>query len=867
MTAALVVLAGTLTVQYLVIGCLVVPRLSGLAEARGAALTIAKWGAGAFFVGCALTHAGLMISALTDRGSLPGMAPAIGGMTGHGSMAGMAAHAHAAMAMSGRRMLLEHVLPHLAQVVGGGAFIWIAFRRLDVRFTVKEFGAAERARARLASLVEHSEDAILAVNADGVLTAWNRGAELLFGRATADVIGRPMVALSPPEHRVEHETLLGKALAGHAVRHHETVGLRADGELIQIAVTLSAVPDTEGGLMGASAVIRDISEKQAQQQRLADLLDRERCAREAAEDARHKLEAAEARFRAAFEHAPIGVALMGTRPGVEGRFLQVNPALCAMTGYPRGELEQLTSGDISHPDALAEDAPAPRGLRQGRPGGFLREKRYRHADGHEIWVEVRASAVRDQDGDSDYNVVHIQDITDARRHEQELRHLADHDPLTGLVNRRRFEADLNATLARARTSREPTAVLVIDLDNFKGVNDAYGHAGGDAVLRDVARTLRKNVRAHDVIGRLGGDEFGIVLAQTSPESARRVAATLLQALDRDLVSSRPAKVTASIGVNVVDSDESLTADALLVEADVAMYDAKEAGRNRIAVASSGDLAADRGRARTRWARQVHDALRDDRFELWEQPILNLTTGLCDRSELLVRMLGDAGSVIPPASFLGIAERFGQVSAIDKWVVTHAVRLLAARQAAGCAQHLEINLSGASITDDTVLEHVLTEVASSSIDPRLLTFEITETAAIDNFGTAQRFSNQLTALGCELALDDFGTGFGSFYYLKHLPLHTVKIDGEFIQDLARSSEDRLTVRAIAEVLHGLNKRTIAERVADEATLQLLREYGIQHAQGFHIGRPQPARTLPYGAAAERESRPTPARGSSATHRIS
>jgi EAL domain-containing protein (putative c-di-GMP-specific phosphodiesterase class I) len=270
-----------------------------------------------------------------------------------------------------------------------------------------------------------------------------------------------------------------------------------------------------------------------------------------------------------------------------------------------------------------------------------------------------------------------------------------------------------------------------------------------------------------------------------------------------------------------------------------MYEAKEAGRDRLAVNAASTGTGNSIEHRFAWAERIRGALEHDRFTLHHQPILDLRSGLVTRHEVLLRMVDDQGAIIPPGAFLGTAERFGLINSIDKWVVRQAIALIAEHQQAGHALSLEVNLSGRSIDDPALPELIETELANRSVDPASLTFEITETAAITNMELARSLAQRLTSLGCRFALDDFGAGFASFYYLKHLPLHYVKIDGGFIRELPRSAPDRLVVKAMVEIADAMGLETIAEFVEDAETLELLRELGVDYAQGYHVARPRPA----------------------------
>jgi EAL domain-containing protein (putative c-di-GMP-specific phosphodiesterase class I) len=275
---------------------------------------------------------------------------------------------------------------------------------------------------------------------------------------------------------------------------------------------------------------------------------------------------------------------------------------------------------------------------------------------------------------------------------------------------------------------------------------------------------------------------------------------------------------------------------VLVDADLAMYDAKDGGRDGYSLYLPGALAASRTQARLAWMDRIRGALDDDRFTLLAQPILDLTTGHVVHHELLLRMIDEDGDLLPPGSFLAIAERFGLVAEIDAWVCRRAIRTLATYP--GRELTLEVNLSGASIGSPELLASIESEIAASGVDPRALIFEVTETAAVSNIPRARAFADRLNALGCRFALDDFGAGFGSFYYLKHLPFDFLKIDGEFVRHCTTSSVDRVIISSLVRVASGLGKRTIAEYVDDRATIELLRDLGVDLAQGYAIGKPAP-----------------------------
>jgi diguanylate cyclase (GGDEF)-like protein len=401
---------------------------------------------------------------------------------------------------------------------------------------------------------------------------------------------------------------------------------------------------------------------------------------------------------------------------------------------------------------------------------------------------------------------------------------ADHDHLTELYNRRRLTSELERELLQAARYERSGALLMLDLDNFKFVNDSCGHGAGDRLLKAIAQVLDERVRGSDVVARLGGDEFAVILPEADAEQARTVAEALRRAV-REVPSELGLPTGMSVGIALFGSVERSTVDDVLAAADVALYRAKESGGDRV------ELYCGEASARLTWVGRIQDALRDDRFVVYAQPLVDLSTGDVVRHELLLRLVGSDGEVISPNEFLPVAERFGLITAIDRWVLGRALEL------ARAGRRVAINLSGQSIGDAEILESVR-DAIDAGLDASCLAFELTETAAVRNLDAARRFTRELTALGCEVALDDFGTGFGSYTYLKHLSARYVKIDLEFIRDVARSEVDGHVVRSIVDVAHALGKLTVAEGVEDAATLDAVRRLGVDWAQGFHLGRPLP-----------------------------
>ncbi len=527
-----------------------------------------------------------------------------------------------------------------------------------------------------------------------------------------------------------------------------------------------------------------------------------------------------------------------------GRTTFVNPAAAEMLGGDEAAMIGVSLHDLVHASAADRDAghshsdcPLHTALRDGIADSAEEELFFRR-DGAVFPVAYNLTPMRES-GSLAGAVLTFRDVSERRRFERQLRHFADHDPLTDLFNRRRFEEEISRHAAQIARRGGHGAVMLIDLDNFKYANDTLGHRAGDEILRRVAGLLRDRLRATDVLARLGADEFSVLLADATPSETTRVAEELAELIrsQQFAFDGRSLRITASIGIIPV-AGGGLTPEELMVRADLAMYQAKEAGRDRISSYTEETAVATRERIGLTWVERIRKALDEERLVLHGQPIYDLKAKRVSQVELLLRMFDDDGELIAPGNFLPTAERFGLVQQIDAWVVRQAIRRLERISSGGQQLALEVNLSGLSISDPELPRMIESELAGSSIDPGNLVFEITETAAIASMDEARAFAESLTRLGCRFALDDFGAGFGSFFYLKYLPVDYLKIDGEFIQNLPRSSVDQRMVRAMVDVAAGLGLRTIAEFVESESTVDLLREYGIDLVQGNYVGRPRP-----------------------------
>ena len=541
---------------------------------------------------------------------------------------------------------------------------------------------------------------------------------------------------------------------------------------------------------------------------------------------------AERRFARLVERLP--AIVYEAEPGPEGLWLYVSGFVETLLGYTPEEWRADPTLWVRslHDDDRGPVLAAEERLTAGERIAI--EYRMHARDGSLVWVRDESARVLDEQGRLLVEGI-LTDITERKASEDRLQHLADHDGLTDLLNRRRFIEELELEIAATRRGMRSSAAIVLDVDGFKFVNDSLGHQAGDELIRAVARTLAGRLRGSDAIARLGGDEFACLLRGTSGEEADAVAGELVATLrERPFpVGGETVRVTASAGIAPLEAD---TAEAVLAAADVAMYEAKHAGRDRV-VRFTEDLRAELERGRS-WVARLNDALERDGFELLAQPVLSLRSREVALHELLLRLRDENGELCGPEAFMPVAERFDLVEAIDAWVLRHVFALQREHGAGLC---LAVNLSARSI-GPAVVELLERERTAGGIDPRMLIVEVQETAAIADIHQARTFSEALARLGFQIALDDFGAGLGSFSSLRALPIDYLKIDGEFVRGLTRSPVDREIVKAIVALARAADRRTIAEFVSDQETLELLSEFGVDLAQGFHIGRPRPLEEL-------------------------
>ncbi|MEW6591574.1 MAG: EAL domain-containing protein, partial [Pseudomonadota bacterium] len=535
-----------------------------------------------------------------------------------------------------------------------------------------------------------------------------------------------------------------------------------------------------------------------------------------------------------------GVITTDTR----GMVRYLNPVAEALTGCALADAvgksietlyrvqDQATGSPLANPVrlCLAEDAAV----------SGVSNAQLVSADGHAYAVEETASPIRDKDGTTIGAVLVFHDVTAAREASRKLAYQATHDTLTGLINRREFERQIDDALQTAHREGVEHAFCYMDLDQFKVVNDTCGHTAGDALLVELSTLMRHRVRDLDTLARLGGDEFGILLRNVPIAEARALAEDIRNRVRdyRFLWESQSFEVGISIGVVPIRADTATVAE-IFSNADVACFVAKDKGRNQIHVSNLDDVEQARRHLEMQWSVRIPYALERDRFVLHFQKVLPIDPASSQppRCELLVRMLDEDGSLILPGRLIPAAERFRHMPEIDRWVIRHALQLIARDNGGSGMAAYAINLSGQSMGQEDLLDFVRRELLRSGVRPGLVTFEITETAAIRNISHAARFISELKKMGCQFALDDFGSGLSSFGYLKMLPVDYLKIDGSFVRNMVHDEHDHSIVVAISQIARTLMIACVAEFVEDAPTLRALQAIGVDYGQGYFLHRPE------------------------------
>ena len=679
--------------------------------------------------------------------------------------------------------------------------------------------ALKESEERFRTAFEDAPIGVALVDLDGRRFRANWALCEMLGCSEQDLLGTDYLEHVHPEDReisTEHfrRTLEEEAGSYELERRY----LHADEHVVWNLTSVSLIRDSEGNPSYFVCFHQDITE------------------RERAEKA---LQESEQRFRNSFRDAAIGMALVGT----DGRFLQVNRALCRIVGYSEEELLEKTFQEITHPEDLDADLDHARRMLAGEIETYQMEKRYLHKEGHVIWILLSGSLVHDEDGEPLYFIAQIQDMTDRKRMEEQLRHQAFHDRLTDLPNRHLFMDGLERALRRTRRRRRgrKVAVLYLDLDDFKVVNDTLGHEAGDLLLVMVGERLRWCLRPEDILARFGGDEFAVLLEEVeAPSDAAKVAERIGERFREPFVlEGREFVIKPSIGIAVGTARQN-TAEELLRDADTAMYQAKERDDDyRVFDPNMYEQAL----RRLKLESDLRRAIEDEEFVVCYQPIVDLNTGETWRMEALVRWEHpEQEGLLAPPQFVPVAEEAGLVVPIGSWVLEEACRQGAKWQ----REHPRtlplvtyVNLSAKQLRHPDVAQTVEETLKETEFEAHCLSLDITETLYIEALRGNTAVLDKLKKMGVRISIDDFGVGYSSLAYLKRLPADTLKIDKSFVAGLGEDVEDTAIVQMIIDLAHTLGMEVIAEGVESEEQAEQLKEMGCDLGQGYYFAEPLPS----------------------------
>jgi diguanylate cyclase (GGDEF)-like protein/PAS domain S-box-containing protein len=681
--------------------------------------------------------------------------------------------------------------------------------------------AGERDAPKLfTELGDRIHEAVL-LHGDVILYA-NRQFASFVGVENGELIGRRLADLVPPEYAELVSENIRRRLAGEsAAERYEIDMVGLQGQMTRLEIASTPVEYDKGSALLITGV-EILPTQTVQALRLS----------EASSDSQ------------ALALDSLAEAIITTDR--DGRITYMNPAAEQLTGTApdaaAGKLLEEIVSLVDESDRRLLSDPVHQALTSGAPVNLSRRALLlSRGNGSERSIELSASPIRNSARDLTGAVVMLHDVTEMRGLTRQMSYQATHDALTGLVNRREFERRLEEAIESGHRGDGQHVLAYLDLDRFKLVNDTSGHLAGDSMLREVAKLLRDAVRDSDTVGRIGGDEFGILLVGCPLDKARQIADDVTRAVGdhRFVWRDKIYNVGASIGL-VEISRESGTLEELLAAADTACYVAKKQGSGRVVVYSARDEALARHTGEIQWLQRLQSALKENRFHLYHQVIVPAHEEEAGPAmEVLVRLQDESGHDLLPAEFMRAAERYRLMGLVDRWVVQTTLAALGRGAIAVEPRHsVAINISGQTLGDAQFLEFVVECLDSTGVTPGQVCFEIAESAVIANLDHARRFVGVLHGMGCQFALDDFGSGVGSFSNLKTLPLDYLKIDGSFIRNLARDSVNQAMVTAMIKLARTLNFKVIAEHVEDSAAEEAARRMGVDYLQGYAIGRPQP-----------------------------
>ena len=548
------------------------------------------------------------------------------------------------------------------------------------------------------------------------------------------------------------------------------------------------------------------------------------------------LKNSEERFRAFFELTGVGAFQADPR---DGRLVLVNRSFCKITGYGGEDMMSLTLPGITHPDDLADHLREFEMLLAGKQAQYDTDKRFLHKDGRTVWVHLSLTLLRDRKGLPLRAIGIVQDITGKKSAEEEIRHIANHDALTGLPNRRLFIELTRLEMAQAGRNREKIAFLFLDMDRFKDVNDALGHGAGDEMLVEVASRIRSNLRKSDTVARVGGDEFNIILPGIArAEDGAEIASKLVESFQAPFfIAGHELRMTASIGISVYPDDDT-DMDNLFRYADIAMYHAKKQGRN--AYQFYNPAINTRSIERMAMEGRLRHCLERGELVVHYQPQVDLRTGKIVCAESLVRWDHPGKGLLVPGSFIPIAEETGMISAIDLWVLNTICRQAKAWLNMGHpAFCVAVNLSARLFQDPGLVPKISKTLADSGFPPNCLTLEITEAMAMCNIENTAEKIDALSQMGIHISVGRFGTGYSSLACLKRLPISRLKLDRSFVKDVLTDPGDKAIITALTAMAHSLGMKVVAEGVETEGQLDFLRGAGCDEMQGHLFSRPLPS----------------------------
>jgi len=692
------------------------------------------------------------------------------------------------------------------------AVLWLHERQQ--RIALQEVGVRlRRSEGRSQAMLRDSHDIIAVIDDQGRLTYASPAAERIFGRSVGPLLGSSPFDFIHPDDRDHLITVFTEAIAKPG--ETERVELRVqhqNGEWRTLEAVGTNLLD-DPAIAGMVVTARDVTDRKRTEAELNE---------------------AQERFRTAFDHAPIGMALTS----LDGRFFRVNRALARMLGRPDDELKGISVVALTYPEDRAASTEAMRrAITDDHGSGYTLEQRYVHANGQPISVMLSAALVRDVSGQPLYFVSQIEDITEKRASGELLAHQAIHDPLTGLPNRLLFVDRLRRVLADGN-GQGRIAVMFLDIDHFKVVNDSLGHAAGDRLLQALGDRLRAALRPTDIVARFGGDEFTVLCEAVVDEPAACVLADrITAAIARPVVLNEgEVFVTASVGI-ALSGGELETPETLLRNADAAMHRAKEHGRARSELYAVE--AHDKAVRHLRTGNDLHRALERGELRVHYQPIIGIRDGVVSGFEALLRWQHPQRGLVRPDEFVDLAEETGLVVPIGEWALEQACLQITEWNAHGNELTMSVNLSPRQLAEAALPDRVADVLRRTGVRPDAIWLEITENTLMRDAESTTTALGALRALGVHLAVDDFGTGYSSMTYLKRFPVEALKVDRSFVDGLGRDPEDSAICTAVISLAHALGLRAVAEGVETPEQLAELRTLGCEMAQGYLFGKPEPA----------------------------